>query len=85
MTHLGQVVAMRRYVAASEDGTHQAMQRAHGEEYAQALVDGDPEVDLEQVGRRIGRTDTVYLDHDGRVMFAPPAVVEVLMGPDGDD
>ena len=50
-----------RYVASTEEGLHASLQARHGENYAQALIDADPEIDLEVVGRRVGRTDKVYL------------------------
>lgn len=51
---------------------------------AQALIDGDPEVDLEVVGRRIERADRVYLREDGSVLYAG-RVLQVVTGPDGEE
>ena len=79
----GKDIRFVRYLATSEAGRHEALQARYGEDYAQALVDADPEVDVDQVGRRIGRTDTVYLSAGGDVLYAPPSVVEILLGPDG--
>ncbi|MEZ4466615.1 MAG: hypothetical protein R3F43_19750 [bacterium] len=79
----GKDIRFVRYLATSEAGRHEALQARFGEDYAQALVDADPEVDVDQVGRRIGRTDTVYLSASGDVLYAPPSVVEILLGPDG--
>ncbi len=81
----GHDVAFARFLAAAEDGLHDALVAAHGEDYAQALIDGDPEVDLEAVGQRLGRTDRVYLSGAGEVLYAPPTVVEIVTGPDGEE
>lgn len=78
-------VSTRRYLAATEEGLHSALQVSHGEAYAEALIAGDPEVDIEQVGRRLGTTDKVYLASDGGVLFAPPEMVEVVLGADGEE
>lgn len=74
-----------RFVAATEPTSHEALQAAHGEDYAQALVDADPEIDVEHVGQRLTRTDRIYLSSKGDVLYAPPKVVEILIGPDGEE
>ena len=57
----GKTLSFRRYVAATEDRLDAAMVAAHGEGYAQALIDGDPEIDLEIEGRFLDDTAPVYL------------------------
>lgn len=79
----GKTIVFQRYLAATEAGLHPALFATHGENLAQALVDGDPEIDLEQVGRVIGDTTPVYLSGDGSVLHVSPQVVDVLVGPDG--
>lgn len=74
-----------RYVASTESGLHAELQSRHGEDYAQSLIDGDPEVDIELVGRRVGRTDTVFLAGNGDVLYASPTVVESILEPDGTE
>lgn len=81
----GQAVTFKRYVATAETGLHEALSAAHGEDYGQALIDGDPEVDIEAVGREIGPTASVYLSSTGEVLYAAPQVVEVIFGPDGEE
>ncbi|MEM8934266.1 MAG: hypothetical protein AAGE94_23945, partial [Acidobacteriota bacterium] len=79
-------VRFRRYLAAAEDGLLDAIQRRLGaEDLSASLIDGDPEVDLEQVGRTIEDTTLVYLSADGEVLHAPPDLVEVLIGPHGEE
>ena len=56
-----------------------------GDDYAQALIEGDPEVDIEQIGRAIATTDIVYLSNDGQILYAPPNWIEILTGPDGQE
>ncbi len=79
----GRPVSFRRYLAAAEGGTHDELVHRFGGDYAAALVAGDPEVDMELVGRGIGETDTVFLSSTGEVMYAAPEIVEIVTGPDG--
>jgi len=81
----GKPVEFMRFLAATQTSLHEALQETLGEDYAQELIDGDPEVDIEEVGRRIGETSQVYLSSDGAVLHAPPQWVEVIYGPDGEE
>jgi hypothetical protein len=81
----GRSVTFRRYLSSAPSGTHEALSEAHGEDYGQALIDGDPEVDMETVGRTLGPTDNVFLSHDGEVLYAPPEQIDVVTGPDGQE
>lgn len=80
----GKKLSFRRYLAATENGTLPRLTAQHGD-LAAALVDGDPEVDRELVGKFLGDTQTVYLSGKGEVLHASPKLVDVLFGPDGDE
>jgi len=81
----GHTVSFRRYLAATEPCRGEAMSRQLGDDYAQALIDGDPEIDIEHVGRTIGETNVVYLTAQGEFLHSPPSVVEVITLPDGSE
>lgn len=81
----GVTLEFRRYLVASDGGTDAALRRTHGDDYAQALIDGDPELDLERIGRTIDQTMTVYLDPDGALLATEPRIVEVVLNPDGSE
>ena len=81
----GKPVNFRRFLAAAESGLHDALRKSHGDDYAEALIAGDPEIDVEDVGRAIVSTDVVYLSGNGEVLHAPPKIVEVILGPDGEE
>jgi len=81
----GQSVTFRRYITCTESGTHAALTARWGDTYATHLVEGDPEVDLEQVGQFIEDTQTVYLDPQGTVLTVEPNLIEVLTHPDGTE
>ena len=79
----GKLVAMRRFILAGDGNTHEALTTRHGSGYGAALIDGDPEVDLELTGRPIASTSVVYLDGGGEVLRMAPEIVEAVYGPDG--
>lgn len=81
----GEDVDFRRYLAAVNGNDHEDLVTAHGEDYGQALIDGDPEVDIEQVGRRIGATDVVYLSAEGVVLHAAPELIELIFDAQGEE
>jgi len=82
---LGQNITFKRYVASSESGTHAALSARFGADYANQLVQADPEVDMELVGQLIEHMQTVYLDPVGQVMTIEPNMIEVLTNPDGTE
>ena len=81
----GEKVLFRRYLAATETCTHEALKTKYGDEYAQALIDGDPEIDIEQIGTTIEHTQVVYQDGSGELMFIEPSFVEVITDPSGQE
>lgn len=81
----GRDVTFVRYLAVGERGRHEDLVASFGDEYGQELVDGDPEVDFEAVGRRIERTETVYLSSRGEILHTSPQMLEFIYGPDGEE
>lgn len=81
----GQKLSFRRYVQATESGMHESLAECFGDNYGQQLVDSDPEVDLENAGRRIGATDAVFLSRNGEVLHAAPKIIEVLLDTTGQE
>jgi len=51
---------------------------------AEALVAGDPEIDLELTGRRVGPVDRVWVRADGSVLYSG-RVLQVVTAPDGSE
>ena len=81
----GHQVSFRRYLAATEPCRAEVLAQQLGEDYALALVDGDPEIDVEHVGRTIGDTNVVFLTRSGQFLHSPPRMVEVITLPDGSE
>ena len=81
----GHSVSFRRYLASTEAGKHAVLTKNYGDDYAQALIDGDPEVDVEHVGRTIQDATAVYLNASGQFLQSPPSIIEIILGPDGSE
>jgi hypothetical protein len=82
-TH-GAPLHLERLVKSTEKTSHASLLAAAGspEKLAQALIEGDPEIDLEQVGRRLGNATRVWVGPDGNVLYAA-RVLQVVTTPDG--
>jgi len=81
----GKLVTMRRFVAAGEQNTHESLALVYGDDYSAAILDGDPEIDLEIIGRPIEKTNVVYLDGIGNMLRIAPEIQEAVYGPDGSE
>lgn len=77
---------LERLVKATEKTSLDALTRALGtpEAIAKALIDGDPEIDLEQVGRRLGQATRVWVGATGQILYAA-RVLSVVTAPDGTE
>lgn len=68
----GNAVRLQRLVKGTEKTTYDALVAKTGspEAVSKALIEGDPEIDLDQVGRRLAFTSRVYLGPKGNVLYA---------------
>lgn len=81
----GNPVSFQRYVAAGENRLNDALVEQLGEAYSKALIDSDPEIDFEMVGRVIDGTQSVLLDTENKPLFCAPEIFEIIYGPDGKE
>jgi hypothetical protein len=82
---LGGTISFRRYLAAPEACIDAELQKRLGEDYAAALIEGDPEIDMEAIGQAITETSVVFIDSTGELMFAEPRVIDIIYNPDGTE
>jgi hypothetical protein len=82
----GAPVRFSRCIKFTADTNFDALSRCHGEPQAlaRALVDGDPEIDLEAAGRESGTCDRVYVGHDGKPFYSA-RMMEVICDRDGKE
>jgi hypothetical protein len=81
----GKSANFRRFIAAGAGRLHEDLGAELGEDYAQDLIDGDPEIDMEVVGKFIEGTQSMLLSSSGEPLFAAPRIVEITFGPDGSE
>lgn len=65
-------VQSERFIKQTENHVYEALLAEHGDDplkVADALVEGDPEIDFEKAGRRVGTADRVYVRPDGSVLY----------------
>jgi hypothetical protein len=79
----GSQVAMRRFVVAGDSNTHEALAARFGPDYGEALIEGDPEIDLAITGSPLLDTVSVFLTAGGGLSVSAPRILEVVIGPDG--
>jgi len=80
----GHPIRFTRLVKATER-THWKVIRnrfADKDDIAQALIHGDPEINLEATGRETGPCDRVYVDGDGKPLYSA-AMMEVVCDAEG--
>ncbi len=82
----GLAVRPTRLIKATEGHDLAALRRRfpEPEDLAHALVSGDPEIDLEQVGRRVGTGNQVWIKGNGGVLYSA-RVLEVVTDPEGEE
>lgn len=81
----GQPVTFRRYVTAGSGTLHEDLSAKLGVDYSQAIVDGDPEVDFDAVGRYIEGTQSVLVSASGDPLYCAPQMLEITYAPDGSE
>lgn len=81
----GKSVSQRRFVVSGDRNTHEALMAVHGPDYGQALINGDPEIDLSITGAPVRESLSVFLAVDGSLSVSAPRIVEVVTGPDGSE
>ena len=82
----GAPLRLERLIKSTEKTSHDALLREKGspEALGLALIEGDPEIDLEQVGRRLGNATKVWVGPEGNVLYAA-RVLQIVTAPDGSE
>ena len=83
----GEPVQSERFIKQTENHVYEAILAEHEEDpeaVAEALIEGDPEIDFEKAGRRIGSADRVYVRPDGSVLYCA-RTLQVQYDPFGEE
>lgn len=80
----GVTLRMERLIRTTDATGQPALEKRFGglEHLAEALVAGDPEIDLDQIGRPLRDASRVYIRADGTILFAA-RLLQVTYGTDG--
>lgn len=82
----GKPAEFRRYVAGGKESLHEDLVAKLGkDDYSAELIAGDPELDLELVGRTIDATQSLLLDSKGVPLKGSPKPVEITLDPAGQE
>jgi len=77
-------VHLERLIKATDQSSFDALAALHGDGLGDALIAGDPEIDLEQVGRRLGHASRVFVGQAGQVLYSA-RILSVVTAPDGKE
>ena len=83
----GAPLRLERLIKSTEKTSEAALMARFAHDPAavgRALVEGDPEIDLEQVGRRLGNATRVWVGPEGGVLYAA-RVLQVVTAVDGSE
>ncbi len=82
----GERVNSERLIKSTENHTYEALAEKYenDEAIAEALIEEDPEIPMDRVGRRIGPTDRVWIREDGSILYCARNLM-VKYDPDGNE
>jgi len=75
----------KRYLSATQENLDKTLASLYGDNYSSKLIEEDPEIDIEAIGKFISGSDVVYLSSKGELLYSPPKTVEVIIAPDGTE
>ena len=80
----GGAVRYERIIKSPIDRCETALRRLHlyDDSLARALIDADPELDMESAGRIAGHCDRVWINPEGEPLYSA-SILEVVYSPDG--
>jgi len=82
----GKPAEFRRYVSGGKESLHEDLVIKLGkDDYSAELIAGDPEIDLEIVGRKIDATQSLLLDSKGVPLKGSPKPVEITIDASGKE
>ena len=80
----GGPVRFKRIIKSPMDRSESALRRQYEDDdsLVRAIIDGDPEIDMESAGRIAGPCDRVWVDSEGEPLYAAK-MMEIVYGTDG--
>ena len=78
-------VFSKRFVIYGENSDYEDLLSKYKEKLPQTLIDEDPELDLELIGRPVDKTNTVFIDKENEILKIAPSWIEIIFDKDGNE
>ena len=78
-------VFSKRLIIYGENNDYENLLSKHEEKLPQVLIDEDPELDLELIGRPVDKTNTVFIDKENKIFKIAPNWIELIFDKDGNE
>jgi len=78
-------VFSKRLIIFGENSDYENLLKKYAERLPQRLIDEDPELDLELIGRPVNKTNTVFIDKENQIMKIAPSWIELIFDKDGNE
>ena len=78
-------VFSKRLLISGENNDYENLLSKYEEKLPQILIDEDPELDLELIGRPIDKTNTVFIDKENQILKIAPNWIELIFDKDGNE
>ena len=76
-------VFSKRLLLSGENSDYESLLSRYKDKLLQKLIDEDPELDLELIGRPIEKTNTVFINKKNEIMKTAPNWIELIFDKDG--
>ena len=76
-------VYSKRLIISGENSDYENLLSKYEEKLPQILINEDPELDLELIGRPVDKTNTVYIDKRNQILKIAPNWIELIFDKDG--
>ena len=76
-------VFSKRLLLSGENSDYESLLSRYKDKLPQKLIDEDPELDLELIGRPIEKTNTVFINKKNEIMKTAPNWIELIFDKDG--
>ncbi len=80
-----QKVFSKRLIISGENNDYENLFSQYQERLPEKLLNEDPELDLELIGRPIEKTNTVFINKENEIMKIAPNWVELIFDKDGNE
>ncbi len=78
-------VFSKRLLISGENNDYEILSSKYKDKLPQILINEDPELDLELIGRPVDKTNTVFIDKRNEILKVAPNWIELIFDKDGNE